>query len=144
MTRAQITFFSLVGAGLFIAVGNSVGPAPVAPPAFQRPKPTAAECRQNLSCWAEQHAIAAEVRCARAVERLALHDFEWTNSWTQPKFSRYRWKDQSKGTVTHIGDRIKFQNGFGAWTRSTYECDVDVNGSEATVLDVRATSGRLP
>ena len=148
MTRQQVTLFALIGVGVFLAMATSrvtQNPVSVAVPSVSTPPvPTAAECRQNLSCWAERHAIAAEVRCEKAVERLALHDFAWTTSWAQRKFSRYRWKDRSKGTLTYIGDRIKFQNGFGAWTHSLYECDVYGDGSEVTVLDARARPGRLP
>ena len=32
-------------------------------------------------------------------------------------------KDRKTGTVTYIGDQIKFQNGFGAWIQHTYQCE---------------------
>jgi hypothetical protein len=108
---------------------------------------TAAECRQYLACWAEQHASAAEVRCTSAIERRARqYDVEWTNSRPHPTFSQYRWKDQAKGTVTYMGDPIKFQNGVGAWTHYTYECDVDPLDAVPfdSVHDVRVSAGRLP
>jgi len=31
---------------------------------------------------------------------------------------------KSEGIVTTIGDKIKMQNGFGAWQHMTYECDI--------------------
>jgi hypothetical protein len=99
-------------------------------------------CRQDLRCWAEKHNVDATVRCQRIVERLAKNDFEWTDGFLEPKFSHYRWKNQASGIVTYIGDKIKFQNGFGAWIHHTYECDFEP-GTES-VVDVRAQPGRLP
>lgn len=60
-----------------------------------------------------------------AVQSLAKWDYEWTDSWSEPKLERYRWKDKRKGIVTYIGTKIKFQNGFGAWKHMTYFCDFD-------------------
>ncbi len=75
------------------------------------------------------------------MESLAKNNFEWTDGLLEPKFSHYRWRDQEKGIVTHIGDKIKYQNGFGAWTYYIYECDLAADGK--SVLDVRARPGRL-
>jgi hypothetical protein len=44
--------------------------------------------------------------------------------------------------ITFVDDRIKFQNGFGAWIRSIYEFDYDTR--LARVVDVRARQGQLP
>ena len=44
--------------------------------------------------------------------------------------------------VTYVGDKIKFQNGFGAWVLSVYECDYNIPAR--IVLDVRAAAGRVP
>jgi hypothetical protein len=57
-------------------------------------------------------------------------------------FSRFRWKDQNTGIVTYIGDKAQFQNGFGAWARVTYECDL--HPITHTVSKVRFSEGRLP
>jgi hypothetical protein len=52
-----------------------------------------------------------------------------------------RWKREKDGTLTYVGDQIKLQNGFGAWTPYIYECDFDPDGDR--VLDVRGAPGRL-
>jgi hypothetical protein len=92
------------------------------------------KCREDLHCWGEKAWSVGSIYCREPIERLAKWDFEWTDGWTEPKFSRYRWKDQKKGVVTIIGDKLKFQNGFGAWKRVTYSCDVDpVSNSVLTV-----------
>lgn len=106
------------------------------------PKVSDAECRKTLACWGEKHSVSAAVRCTDPVERLAKNNFEWTDGILEPKFSHYRWKNQATGEVTYIGDKIKYQNGFGAWIYHTYECDLD--GSGEVVTAVRAAPGRLP
>ena len=50
--------------------------------------------------------------------------------------------DQSRGIITYVGDKISFQNGFGAWVNSTYACDYEA-GTD-TAFDARAWAGRLP
>ena len=67
----------------------------------------------------------------------------WTDGWLEKKFSHYRWRDQEAGILTYIGDKIRFQNGFGAWQNHVYECDVTIPGSRPFVLEVRAQPGRL-
>ena len=101
-----------------------------------------AQCRQDLSCWAEKHLITAEVFCEDGIERLGQYDHEWTNGFMERKFSRYRWQDQDKGIVTYLGDKINFGNAFGAMSPHTYSCDFDPNTD--SVLDVRGEQGRLP
>lgn len=98
-------------------------------------------CRADIGCLAEREASAAGVYCAGDVEKLAVHSVHWTEGFGA-RFSRYRWKDQAAGVITFIGDRAEFQNGFGAYTPVTYECDFKPDTK--TVLDVRASEGRLP
>lgn len=99
-------------------------------------------CREDLQCWGDKHSIGAAIRCRAPVEKLAKYSFEWTDGWLEPKFSRFRWASKSAGTVTYVGDKIKFQNGFGAFQFYTYFCDYDPD--HEVVLDVRAVPGRLP
>ncbi|MGY0793227.1 hypothetical protein ACW7BJ_27995 [Azospirillum argentinense] len=99
------------------------------------------KCRTDLKCWGEKSVLSATFACRPLIERMAKHDFQWTDSWSEPKFSHYRWKDKANGIVTHIGDKIKLQNGFGAWTHYVYECDF--NPITERVLDIRAKPGRL-
>ena len=98
-------------------------------------------CRASLQCWGDKHSLSASVYCPDLIERLGRYDHEWIDGWLGSKFSRFAWKDRKTGTVTYIGDQIKFQNGFGAWTQHTYQCDLDTVNKK--VLDVRAAAGRL-
>lgn len=105
------------------------------------PKVDPATCRKELSCWAEEKTVTASVACKGPVERLAKYTARWTDGTFDLKFSHYRWKDQTKGTVTYIGDKIEFQNGFGAYQKHIYECDFDP--ATDAVLEVRARPGQL-
>jgi hypothetical protein len=99
-------------------------------------------CRKNVECWGDHNLATASAYCKAPIEKLARYSVEWTNGWLELKFSRFRWRDESRGVVTYIGDKIKFQNGFGAWQPHTYECDFDT--STNTVLNVRSNPGQLP
>lgn len=99
-------------------------------------KAKAAACRADIQCWGEEGWAAATARCPEEIEKLAKWDFEWTDSWSETKLSHYRWKSQKDGFVTYIGDKLKMQNGFGAWKHVRYTCDFDP--VTKTVLNVSA------
>ena len=140
--RCGLSFVALALFSFFAAAttdsnsGSSSGPAATA---VQKVSDT--ECMKSLKCWAEKHTVAAEVRCKEPVERLAKNNFEWTEGFLEPKFSHYRWRNAATCEVTYVGDKIKFQNGFGAWVFHTYECDLDASGERVT--GVRASAGRM-
>lgn len=103
--------------------------------------PEPGSCRDRLECWGEQNSVTASFECSQLVERSAKYTHEWTDGWMGIKFSHYRWKDKKAGVVTHIGDKVRFQNVFGAWQNMVYECDFDP--ASKRVLDVRVRAGRL-
>jgi hypothetical protein len=111
------------------------------PDAAAAPKVDDATCRKDLQCWGDKHSISGGVYCKDPVEKLAKFTARWTDGTFETKFSHFRWLDQSKGTLTLIGDKIEFQNGFGAYQGHTYECDFDPATNQ--VLAVRASPGRL-
>lgn len=102
---------------------------------------SAAECRQDLQCWGDKNSAYATAWCDDQVERLAKNSHKWTDGTFDSKFSHFRWLNKDAGTLTYIGDKIQYQNGFGAWVNHVYECDFDPDTK--TVLDVRAREGRL-
>lgn len=113
------------------------------PSAPEKPAPTEATCKlDDLQCLGDKGVIAAGVYCQDDIERLATHSVRWTDGTFETKFSRFRWADEKAGVITYIGDKAEFQNGFGAYTPVTYECDLSPDNK--TVLDVRAREGRLP
>jgi hypothetical protein len=99
-------------------------------------------CAADLKCIAEKNISYASVRCNGQIERLAKNDFQWTDRWYERKFDRYHAKKDDNSVITYAGDKIKFQNGFGAWIWHMYFCDYDVKNDR--VLDVRAQPGRFP
>lgn len=100
-----------------------------------------AECIKSLECWGEKHSITADIVCKPAVEKLAKFSSKWTDGTLETKFSRYGWADQKAGTLRYVGDKIQFQNGFGAMQNYTYTCFFDPR--TGSVMDVEAHPGRL-
>lgn len=98
-------------------------------------------CRQDLRCWGDKFNLAASFECEDEVERMANYSSRWTDGFLEPKFSHFRWRDKVTGIVTYVGDKIEFQNGFGAWQNFVYECDFDTQHQQA--LSVRGEPGRL-
>ena len=80
-----------------------------------RKKQEEADCNAELKCIGEKTWSYASAYCPPYIERLAKNNFEWTDGWLDVKFSSYRWADESRRTITFLGDKIKYQNGFGAW-----------------------------
>jgi len=99
-----------------------------------------ANCRESLQCWAEKHSAAATVKCTPLIGKMAKYDVEW-GSMFDPMFSHMRWKDAKAGTIVFIGDKVKFQNGFGVWIPVTYQCEYDPINE--TVLDIQIEEGRF-
>lgn len=135
-------FIGLIILGVIIAVVVSMcSGGSDDEPAAAVPKIDDATCRKDLQCWGDKHSISAAVYCDDPIESLAKFSVRWTDGMLEPKFSHFRWLNQEQGTVTFIGDKIEFQNGFGAYQGHIYECDL--NPSNNQVLDVRARPGRL-
>lgn len=135
---------SMIGSALFLGMivfGVSKCSSEDSPEEKAKQEVAAAECRQDLQCWGDKSSFSAGVYCTDPIERLAKNSHKWTDGTLETKFSRFKWKDKKAGTVTHIGDRIQFQNGFGAWVNHVYECDFDP--ATDTVLAVRAKEGQL-
>ncbi len=97
-----------------------------------RIKPQRDKCRRDLKCWAERERIEASYPCKVSVEAHAKYDVKWTNSWAEPRMSRYSWIDENAGTVKYFGDKVQFQNGFGAWQRMIFSCDWSPTTKTAT------------
>lgn len=97
--------------------------------------------RTDLQCRGEMGTLMAARYCRDSVERLAPFQFRWVDSLGEFKFSHLRWTAASGGRITYIGDKIEFQNVNGAFSRMTYECDLEDDNRK--VLDARVYPGRL-
>ena len=120
-----------IGLGVVIPAYQDSQPEKTESPEVRAQREAAAkarreECRQDLQCWSGEAMSFAEVYCADPIERLASYSARWTDSWLESKFDRVAWADRDQGHIRYIGDMAEFQNGFGAWQRVTYYCDVDV------------------
>lgn len=111
-------------------------------------KPTAeqlveaeAACKQDLQCWGNKYNAAVGIYCKSHIEKLAQYSSKWTDGLLEPKFSHFKWLNKDKGYVTYIGDKIQFQNGYGAMSNYIYECDFDPETD--SILAVRARPGHL-
>jgi hypothetical protein len=104
-------------------------------------KPSDAECMKDIQCWMERKLPEASYPCEKAVEKLAKYSVKWTDSTFEFKFDHMRWADQAKGQIIYIGDKVQFQNGFGAYQNSVYECTYDPVSK--SVLDVQVRPGKL-
>ena len=100
-----------------------------------------AGCKSDLKCWAERGLLDAGTYCKDRIAKISEYDHKWTDGWNESKFSRWTWSDQRKGVVTYIGDKIQFQNEYGAFRIHTYRCDFDP--ASKRVLAVSAVAGRL-
>ena len=98
-------------------------------------------CRADLLCWAEKHFATASVYCPPEIERFAKYDFKWTDGLLEVKLSRYAWKNKNKGIISYVGDKIKLQNGFGAFSNHIYICDVDTLNNQ--IINIKMAPGRL-
>lgn len=100
-----------------------------------------AACRQNVGCYGDKFLAEASTYCPDQIERLAKWDVEWTDGMLDLKFTHYRWNDKEAGVVDFIGDKLKMQNGFGAWQNVVYVCTYATKSR--MVLNVAAEPGRL-
>jgi hypothetical protein len=98
----------------------------------------ARECDENPKCLTDNDAAEASVLCQISVEKSAKFDFEWVDSWLGTKFPLM----QRNGKIIKVGgDKIKLQNGFGAWGIHTYVCTYDRTTKRLTGISVQP--GRL-
>ncbi len=134
----------LIGIGalvvlVFLAAQCSSDSKP--PQEAKKPEIADAACKLDLQCWGDKNSVGASVYCKSYVEKLAKYSVRWTDGTFETKFSRFRWLNKEKAILTFVGDKIEFQNGFGAYQAHIYECDFDP--ASKTILDVRAYPGRL-
>lgn len=125
----------------FIAAGIALILAYVTQPEYAArvSTPTESKCAaDDLKCNARENSAFAAGYCKRPIEKLAKYQHEWTGG---SKFTSVKWADQDSNVIRYIGDRIKFQNGFGAWQPHTYTCDFNIKTD--TVVSVNASPGRL-
>ncbi len=81
--------------------------------------------KYNAKWLMDKYEISAGTTCSREIPKLAKYDHKWTDGMFETKFAYYKKDVSSPGVLTVLGDKIKFQNGFGAWKKMEYWCDYD-------------------
>jgi len=81
--------------------------------------------KYNATWLMNKYEISAGTKCSIKIPKLAKYDYEWTDGFLEVKFPYYKKQVSSQGVLTVLGNKIKFQNGFGAWMRMEYWCDYD-------------------
>ena len=93
-------------------------------PAAPADEPLASGC--DARCVVAKVIVPATTACAAAVEELAGFGVRWRDAGAAaPKFDRFTWLQQARGTVTLAGDRAEFRNAAGAYLPVAYGCDFD-------------------
>lgn len=98
-------------------------------------------CATDGRCMADKFAADADGMCTYLIEHSVKWDFKWTNGWLTPRYPIRRWHDEKHTAIDYVGDAIKVQNGFGAWSQQIYRCTFDIE--RKTVIDLRFEQGRL-
>jgi hypothetical protein len=100
------------------------------------------KCEKNdLACRGNNAIVLGGIACKAPIERHAKFNYRWIDGTLESKFSHYRWTDRNQELITIIGDKAEFQNGFGAYIRVTYECDLA--NDDQTALSVRVKHGKI-
>jgi hypothetical protein len=107
---------------------------------IRKEKQKLAELEQNKfnpEWLSDNFSIEGGVLCKPYVEKLAKHTYRWTDGWLGTKFPSYLVSNEGEPFVlTMVGDKIEFQNGFGAWSKTEYFCSYNVKTKK--VLNVWA------
>lgn len=98
-------------------------------------------CDRDAICYMNKVYGVAASRCQHKIEKIAKYDYEWTDGVFEMKFSRAGWKEQKHKIINIAGDKLKLQNGFGAWQNYIYICTYD--GENEIALEVNAEPGRF-
>jgi hypothetical protein len=96
----------------------------------------AADCLQSLDCiWESQRAF-IYANCRMSVESLAKWDHEWVDAMFDPPFHPAGWAKKEQGLIMAWGNKLKLQNGFGAWKQVAYFCAYDPKTKKAVDASV--------
>lgn len=77
-----------------------------------------------------------EAECKRTIESMARYDYDWTTGFMESPFHTQS-DISAENTVTRWGNKIKFQNAYGAWRHGSYWCIYDVARKQVVDADVQ-------
>lgn len=94
-------------------------------------------CLKRADCMRERAGFAGETTCMIAVEHQAKLVAKYQAKWEEGSEGQSKFLHVSaprRGVLTYRGGSMYFQNGFGAWSRSYYECDYDFLNDKAIAV----------
>lgn len=90
------------------------------------------DCLANKTSWQSAGGLA----CESLVEDQALYSARWTDGLAESKFSKVALQAPTYKSFRLLGDKVEFQNGFGAWQRMRYTCEYDPINELALTVQV--------
>ena len=84
------------------------------------------ENEYNASWLNEKYNIDGQVQCHKKIPRLAKYGHKWVDGFLETRFPYYEQTVKEPGVLTLVGNKIQFQNIFGAWIPMKYWCSYDV------------------
>jgi hypothetical protein len=91
---------------------------------------------ENASFLFEKYELAMITACRPIIEMLSPSYFEWTDSFMDMKFPRSSAKIISPYVFRVTGNKLKIQNGYGAWRGMNYSCDYNAKTGEVVGFDL--------
>lgn len=90
-----------------------------------------AACLTDLQCAGDKFLSTANAYCRPLLLEQAKAIAKWDYQieevgFTNSILDKFRWADDTKTQLIYVGDKAKFQNGFGAWKHVGYQCIFDV------------------
>lgn len=127
------TLVFLIG-GTFVASSSSVTAGRAKEEAETAAKAAANSAKQkadlqanlNNADWlADNYSSRATAACAMQVVKYAKGNYEWVSGLGEKKFPLVYAETKGPGIFVIGGDKVRFQNAFGAWQVMSYQCAYD-------------------
>lgn len=99
------------------------------------------ECIKDINCWFERTMPEAAYPCQEAIEKVASYEVKWDDSFLSLAFTKAAWSIQEEGVIILMGDKVKFQNGHGAFQNMRYACTW--SPANDAVIDIAVEPGRF-
>lgn len=84
-----------------------------------------ARCERDSKCYGDQLLGQAAFACSNEIEKKAKFSFKWADGSTASRLQRITWANKEETVLAYFGDKVMFQNGFGAWQNILYQCNFD-------------------
>ena len=99
------------------------------------------KCDGEIECIFNELKFELTPKCSKLVERQARYDVKWTSGFFGQKLIGYKWYSHEQKVVTFAGDKVKFQNRFGAWSNKIYQCHYHIEDDQ--IIGIEVSNGRL-